>query len=361
MLWQQFGRGAGVCAEDVRRVSSRRSFLQWTGVAAAGALALPRMSLGNDTPAQASTTASNAKHSFKRPLGPQEFRAALVGPIMSLPTTWNEDLTVNLDAVCNMVARGLKYNVPIYELTAGNSKYEQLTFDEIKSVSETMIEAVNGAGITIPATGPWPTEQVVEYAKFCEKRGADGLQILLPKDVTDEDQLYNHFLTISESTRLPIVLHGIYSVPLLKRLAEIDSIAAMKEDGELTYYIDRAVHFSDRFEIFSGGAENRYLVGYPYGAKSFFSTYTGFAPDKPMEFWAAIRQGDVKQAVAITKKYDYPFISRFTHPFWHGTLEYFGLAKRYMREPFKTLTDAEYAEIKPFFDGQGIDPADYLA
>lgn len=359
MLGQQLGRGEEVCAGDVRRVRSRRSFLRWTGVAAAGALALPRMSFGKDAPAQASTSLPHAKSDFKRPLGPQEFRAALVGPIMSLPTTWNEDLTVNLDAVRNMVNRGLKYNVPIYELTAGNSKYEQSTFDEIKSVSETMIEAVNGAGITIPATGPWPTEQVVEYAKFCEARDADGLQILLPKDVTDEDQLYKHFLTISESTRLPIVLHGVYSVPLLKRLAEIDSIAAMKEDGELTYYIDRAINFGDRFEIFSGGAENRYLVGYPYGSRSFFSTYTGFAPDKPMEFWAAIRQDDLKQAVAITKKYDYPFISRFTHPFWHGTLEYFGLAKRYMREPFKTLTDAEYAEIKPFFDGQEIDPAEY--
>lgn len=358
MLGQQQGRGEeSELGQESLRALSRRSFLKWTGVATAGAVVAPRMAFGKDTPA--TVTAAPAKTTFNRPLDPQQFREALVGPIMSLPTTWNEDLSVNLDGVRNMAARGLRYKVPIFELTAGNSKYEYLTFDEIKSVSATMVESVNGAGITIPATGPWPTEQVVEYAKFCQERGADGLQILLPKDVTDEDQLYKHFLTISQSTRLPIVLHGEYSRPLLTRLAEIDSIAAMKEDGELTYFIDRAIGFGDRFEIFSGGAENRFLVGYPYGSRSFFSTYTGFAPDKPMEFWAAIRKDDLKQAVAITKKYDYPFISRFTHPFWHGTLEYFGLAKRYMREPFKTLTDAEYAEIKPFFDGQGIDPADY--
>jgi dihydrodipicolinate synthase/N-acetylneuraminate lyase len=359
MQGQQLVRKEECCAENVRLAPTRRSFLQWTGVAAAGALALPRMSLGKDAPSGAAPSITNP--AFKRPLGPQEFREALAGPIMSLPTTWNEDLTVNLDAVHNMVERGVRFGVPIFELTAGNSKYEYLTFDEIKSVSRAMIEAVNGAGITIPATGPWPTEQVIDYAKFCEERGADGLQILLPKDLTDEDLLHKHFLTISQSTRLPIVLHGEYSRPLLTRLAEIDSIAAMKEDGELTYYIDRAIGYGDRFEIFSGGAENRYLVGYPYGSRSFFSTYTGFAPDKPMEFWAAIRNDNLQQAVAITKKYDYPFISRFTHPFWHGTLEYFGVAKRYMREPFKTLTDAEFAEIKPFFDGQGIDPASYQA
>lgn len=361
MPGQQLSRREEFCAEASPGSSTRRSFLQWTGVAAAGALALQRMTFGKDSPPEADATSSIAKKAFKRPLDPQQFRAALAGPIMSLPTTWNEDLTVNLDAVQSMVDRGLRYGVPIYELTAGNSKYEYLTFDEIKSVSRAMVEAVNGEGVTIVATGAWQTEQVVEYAKFCEERGADGLQILLPKDVTDEDQLYKHFLTISKSTRLPIVLHGEYSRSLLTRLSEIDSIAAMKEDGELTYYIDRAIGFGDRFEIFSGGAENRYLVGYPYGSRSFFSTYTGFAPDKPMEFWAAIRNNDLKQAVAITKKYDYPFISRFTHPFWHATLEYFGVAKRHMRKPFKTLTDAEYAEIKPFFDGQGIDPAQYQA
>lgn len=362
MLGQHLSRReeSGRDRNEMRSGASRRSFLKWSGAAVAGAMALPGMSLAKDaSTAVAATPASKKK--LSRPLDPQQFRAALAGPIMSLPSTWNEDLTVNLDAVHKMIGRGLRYGVPVFELTAGNSKYSCLTFDEIKSVSQAMVEAADGQGITIAATGAWPTEQVVDYAKYCEERGADAVQILLPKGVTDEDELYKHFLTISQSTRLPIVLHGEYSRPLLTRLSEIDSIVAMKEDGQLTYYIDRAIGYGDRFEIFSGGAENRYLVGYPYGSRAFFSTYTGFAPDKPMKFWAAIRNDDLKQAVSITKKYDYPFISRFTHPFWHGTLEYFGLAKRYMREPFKTLTDAEFAEIKPFFDSQGVDPADYQA
>jgi dihydrodipicolinate synthase/N-acetylneuraminate lyase len=202
---------------------------------------------------------------------------------------------------------------------------------------------------------------VIDYAGFSKSHGADAIQIMLPEGVKDENVLYEHFLRISKSTPLPMVLHGEYSRPLLERLARIDAIVAMKEDGELTYYIDRAVAFGDRFEIFSGGAENRYLVGYPYGARAFFSTYSGFAPDKPMMFWEAIRKDDLKQAVAITKKYDYPFICRFTHPFWHATLEYFGVAKRFMRKPFDTLPESDLPAIKAFFDGQGISTADYQA
>jgi len=307
------------------------------------------------------TFAREPEQKLNRPLDPHEFKKNLAGPILSLPTTFNEDLTVNHDAIHRMIGRAIRYGVPIFELTAGNSKYACLEFDEIKAVTRSMIEAADGKGLTIAATGAWPTEQVIDYADFSKSHGADAIQILLPDGVKDEDLLFEHFLKISNSTTLPIVLHGEYSRPLLERLAEIDSIVAMKEDGPLTYYIDRAVAFGDRFEIFSGGAENRYLVGYPYGARAFFSTYTGFAPDKPMLFWDAIRKDDLKQAVAITKKYDYPFIRRFTHPFWHATLEYFGVAKRFMRKPFETLPESELPEVKAFFDGQGIDPTDYQA
>ena len=326
---------------------SRRSFLKFTGVATAAAV-MPAVVL-----------AKEPEIKLRRPLGPQEFKKNLAGPILSLPTTFNEDLTINHDAIHRMIGRAIRYGVPIFELTAGNSKYACLTFDEIKDVTKSMIEAADGKGLTIAATGAWPKEQVIDYAHFCKSHEADALQILLPEGVKDEDKLYAHFLKISQSTDLPLVLHGEYSRPLLERLAKIDSIVAMKEDGQLTYYIDRIIGFGDRIEIFSGGAENRYLVGYPYGARAFFSTYTGFAPDKPMKFWDAIRNNDLKQAVTITKKYDYPFISRFTHPFWHATLEYFGVAKRFMRKPFETLPESQLPEIKAFFDGQGIDPANY--
>jgi dihydrodipicolinate synthase/N-acetylneuraminate lyase len=133
----------------------------------------------------------------------------------------------------------------------------------------------------------------------------------------------------------------------------------MKEDGELARYIDVQIKYGHRVNIYCGGAESRFLVGYPYGAKAFFSTYTTFAPDISMQFWKAIQQDDVKAAVEITKRFDHPFIARFSHPFWHATLEYFGVARRHMRPPQTTYTDAQMAEVKQFFDSQGLDPRRY--
>jgi 4-hydroxy-tetrahydrodipicolinate synthase len=295
-----------------------------------------------------------------RPLDPQGFKKQLAGPILSLPTTFNEDLSVNHQAVHSMIDRAARYGVPIFQLTAGDSKYSCLSFDEIKAVTQSMVEAVGGRGLAIAATGAWPSEQVIDYANFAKSHGADAMQVMLPEGINDENLLYEHFLKISKSTTLPIVLHGEYSRPLLLRLTELDSVVAMKEDVDLDYYIDRIIGFGDRLEIFSGGGEHRFLVGYPYGARAFFSTYTSFAPDKPMQFWEAIRGGKLQQAVAIMKKYNYPFISRFSHPFWHATLEYFGVAKRFLRKPFETMPENQLADVKAFFDEQGISPADYI-
>ncbi len=338
---------------------SRRRFLE-SAAAAAGAFTVvhgsPRVPLlASDSP-QVSDVPLPTRPG---PMSPEAFRRVLAGPIQSQPTPIAPNNEVDYQGLTNVVRRGRQYGVKIFELTAGNSQYFSLSYDEIKKVTRTLVEAVEGQGITIAATGAWWTERAADYARFAESVGADALQILMPEPHGGEDALVQHFETIARATRLPLVLHGVYSESLLTKLVHIESIVAMKEDSALDYYIDRIVTFGDRLEIFSGGAESRYLVGYPYGAKAFFSTYTSFAPDISMKFWSAVQQGDIKQAARITTRYDYPFIKRFTVPFWHATLEHFGVARRFVRPPLVPFTDEQMKEVKRFFDGQGLNPADY--
>ena len=84
-----------------------------------------------------------------------------------------------------MVRRARRFGVRIFELTAGNSKYHVLSYEEIKGVTRAMVEAAGGIGLTIAATGPWPAEQSLEYARFAESLGADAVQVLLPEGLED--------------------------------------------------------------------------------------------------------------------------------------------------------------------------------
>lgn len=323
---------------------TRRSFIAMTSAAAAAG----------------TLSASRAVPAENTRLSPAEFKRRLAGPIWSNPTPFRSNFEVDYDGIRNSIRRAVRYGIPVFASTAGNSQYQSLTYDEIKQVTRVLVEAVDGQGLTIGATGDWWTGQAIEYCRFAESVGADAVQVLSPSRHGGEESLTRHFSRIAESTRLPVVLHGRFSETLLNRLVEIDSIVAMKEDVELTYYIDRMITFGDRLEIFGGGAENRFLVGYPYGSRSFFSTFSTFAPDISMRFWKAIQAHDLKRAVEITTTYDYPFIKGFTHPFWHATLEYFGLAQRYLRPPQHSFSDEEMKTVQEFFDGLEVYPKDYL-
>lgn len=342
---------------------TRRAFVgSMLAVTAAAAAATSTVSIACGTAPEAPAAAesrSNAAPRKRRRLTPEQFKDQLEGPIQSQPSPFNAELQVDHEAIARMIARAQRYGVKCFELTAGNSQYHALSFDEICAITRTMTDAASEDSLVIAAAGDWWTALVVDYARFAEAVGADAVQVMLPSRADSEAATVEHFRAITSATKLPIVLHGVYPESLLNKILPFPSIVGMKEDAELTYYIDREITFGKRLNIFSGGEETRFLVGQPYGARAFFSTYTSFAPDISMKFWQAIKSGDTKAAIQITEKYDHPFIKRFSHPFWHATLEHFGVAKRFMRPPQTSFTDEQMVDVKKFFDGQGLSPASY--
>ena len=297
-----------------------------------------------------------APREFARaPLSPVEFRRALRGPIVSIPTPFTADRRLDLGGLERMVRRALAQGIEWFELTAGDSQYSWLSYEEIKELAVGLVRAAGDRGKTILGTGAWWTSRVIDYVKHVEAAGGTAVQVLLPSG-GDEDEYVRHYRQVAAATRLPIVLHGNYPLRLLDRLAEIEAIAALKEDVSLSYYIDTAIRYGGRLNCFSGGAYEWFLTAQPYGATAYFDSYATFAPQISARFWKAIETGNIVAEREIIERYDHPFIARFSHPFWHATLEYFGVAGRYLRPPQHTYTDEEMKSVKEFYESQGLRP-----
>jgi hypothetical protein len=58
----------------------------------------------------------------------------------------------------------------------------------------------------------------------------------------------------------------------------------------------------------------------------------------------------------MIEKYEHPWLHEFSYPFWHASLEYFGVAGRYLRPPERTYTDQEMAQLKVFYDKLELHP-----
>jgi dihydrodipicolinate synthase/N-acetylneuraminate lyase len=286
---------------------------------------------------------------------PAEFKRRLRGPILSAPTVYTADFKVDYKSVRNMINRAANAGVRVFALTAGNSQYYALSYDEIKELTRVMVEAVNRRGVTIAATGPWWTEKAVDYARFAQSVGADAVQILLALNGDDDGQV-EHFKAVADSTELGIVIHGNPSLKLIERLIALDSIVAVKEEFSYDFTLQIYRKFGDRLNIFAGGTKPRFMVYQPYGMQAYYSTFATFAPQIAMQFWKAVESNDLKEARRVILQYDLPFFERFSHPFWRATLEYFGVAKRHLRPPERGFTQTQFQELKSFYDALGLHP-----
>ncbi|MFB3904761.1 MAG: dihydrodipicolinate synthase family protein [Acidobacteriota bacterium] len=294
------------------------------------------------------------------PMSPAELKRRIRGPILAIPTPFTSTFEVDYQAVRNMVRLGLANGITAYELTAGDSQYQVLSFEEIKELTRVLAEAVGDKGTFIAATGAWWTAPAVEYARYAESAGADGVQVLVPAG--SEEGRLEHYRKIAEATRLGLVLHGNFPLSLLEKLLALPSVVAMKEDVSEKYYFDIQRKYGRRLAIFCGGQKWRFLIGQRYGSRGYLSTFATFAPQVAVRFWKAVERNDMDQAKEIVLRYDQPLFDfclsgkRSFHAYWRGVLEYFGIAQRYLRPPSDVCTDADLREIKALFDSMGLEP-----
>jgi 4-hydroxy-tetrahydrodipicolinate synthase len=296
--------------------------------------------------------------SAKSTLTPAELKARVRGPIVSIPTPFTADFAVDYDAIRRIVKLGLDHGIVAYELTAGDSQYHALSYDEIKQLTRVLVAAVGGKGIAIGATGAWWTGRAVDYARYAESVGADGIQVLIPRG--SDPGFVEHYRKIAAATRIGIILQGNISLPLLEQLVGIESIVAMKEDVSEKYYFDIARKFGRRLSIFCGGQKWRFLVGRPYGSTGYLSTFGTFAPTIATRFWQAVERNDMTQAYEIVLKYDQPLFDfclagpRSFNAYWHAILEHFKVASRYLRPPEESCSDADMRRVKTLCDSLGL-------
>ncbi|MBI3985945.1 MAG: dihydrodipicolinate synthase family protein [Lentisphaerae bacterium] len=298
-------------------------------------------------------------------LSPAELKAKLRGPIAAIPTPFTADHAVDYDGVRSIVELGLKHGVTVYELTAGDSAYALLTYDEIKELTRVLVEAVGGRGVAIAAThAGWWTGLAVDYARFAEAAGADGLQIQAP-GVADDQERLAHYKALLDATRLGIILQGNVPVSVIERLVEIDRVVGMKEDAGDRVYYELLYKFGKRLSIFCGGQKSRFMMGRLFGSTGYLSTFATFAPWIAMDFWRAIEAEDFAKARQLVFTVDQPFFDWASlpggyahfHGRWRATLEHFGVARRHVRPPEHTLSDEEMKDVARFWDRQGIAPA----
>jgi 4-hydroxy-tetrahydrodipicolinate synthase len=149
---------------------------------------------------------------------------------------------------------------------AGAGESVSLTKEERMQHAKTVINEVKGRTTVLIGVHGANKFEAMEYAKYAEKIGADGLHALGPtSNITDGELLTDYFTAIASVSKLPMciqVSNGGMTTDLLLKLADrIPTLKILKlENGDVSRDVTRVVRERKRplFASTGGGAMNLY-------------------------------------------------------------------------------------------------------
>lgn len=155
------------------------------------------------------------------------------------------------------------------------------------------------------------TREGIKQARLYEELGAQAISILPPMFVTPtENELYQHFKKIAESTSLPVLLYNNpdkvgnnISPGLLDRLTEIPNIVGMKDssgDQTLTAEFIRRTR-QKNFKVLAG-RDIMILSTLVYGGTGCVASTANVVPRLVVEIYDKFMAGDIPGALEAQYK-----------------------------------------------------------
>lgn len=229
------------------------------------------------------------------------------GVFPAATTQFAEDFSIDLEAtrrvVDNLVRDGVHGVIAMGTVGENNS----LRAEEKREVLRAIVDVVAGRVPVITGVSELTTELAEAYVRDAETIGADGA-MLLPAMVyvPAEHELETHIRRVAAASGLPIMLYNnppayrvSISVETLQRLADVDTLVAVKESAPDPRRITDIINAcGDRYVVFAG-LDDVALEEILLGAEGWVSGLTNAFPAESIALWDAVEAGDLDTARTI--------------------------------------------------------------
>lgn len=178
-------------------------------------------------------------------------------------------------------------------------------------VAETVALAARRVPV-LAGTGAETTRESIRLTIMAEREGADAVSVITPYFIhPSQQELFDHFRRIAESTRLPLLLYvnpgmtgGVkLDVGTVARLSEVPNIVGMKDSGGdlaiLTEYVRAA---KPGFAVFQG-RDTLIEPALANGAAGAVPGTSNIAPEMAVAIYEAHRRGDHAAAKAAQDRF----------------------------------------------------------
>lgn len=282
--------------------------------------------------------------------------AIFTGAGVAIATPFNEDKSPNYKVFEEMIEFQIANKTDAIIVCGTTGEASTLTHEEHLEVIKKCVEIVNGRIPVIAGTGSNCTETAVYLSTEAEKLGVDGLLCVTPYyNKATQKGLIEHFTTIANSVKLPIILYNVPSrtgcniLPetAVKLCTEVENIVGIKEaSGNIAQVVKLMALANGKVDVYSGN-DDQVVPLLALGGKGVISVLSNVAPKETHDICELYFKGDVKASADLQLR-ALPLIDALfceVNPIPVKTaLKYIGFEAGPMRRPL-TEMEADHAAV----------------
>jgi 4-hydroxy-tetrahydrodipicolinate synthase len=229
--------------------------------------------------------------------------------VTAMVTPFTSDGALDLPAAADLAAHLVDDCANDGLVISGTTGESPTTSDAEKAdLLRVVVDAVGDRAAVIAGVGTFNTEHTLALAAEAEKAGADGLLVVTPYySKPPQAGVQNHFLTVADSTDVPILLYDIpgrtgvaIATDTMLRLAEHPRIVGVKDaKGDLTASA-RVLAQTDL--AYYSGDDALTLPLLSIGAVGVIGTSTHFSGPATKQMIEAFLSGDLATALALHRR-----------------------------------------------------------
>lgn len=276
--------------------------------------------------------------------------------ITAMVTPFNEDGSINFDALPKIVEHLLAHHTEGILLAGTTAESPTLTHDEELELFAAVQKIVNGRVPLIAGVGTNDTRDSIEFAKEVANFGgfAAGLAIVPYYNKPSQEGMYQHFKAIADASDLPIIIYNIpgrvvveMTPETMLRLAEHPNIIGVKECTSLANMAYLIENKPEDFLIYTGEDGDAFHA-MNLGADGVISVASHTNGDEMFDMFTAIDNNDIKKAAAIQRQFIPKVNALFSYPSpapVKAVLEHLGFEVGPLRLPLVACTPEDSKRI----------------
>lgn len=234
-------------------------------------------------------------------------KTLFTGAGVAIVTPFNEDKSVNYDALGNMLEYQIENSTDAIIICGTTGEASTLTDEEQISVIKYTVDKVNNRIPVIAGAGSNDTRHGMELCKQCEEVGADGLLIVTPYyNKTTQKGLVKYYQNMAGATKLPVIMYSVAGRTGLNiqpktvlELTQVENIVAIKEaSGNISQVAEIAALCGDSIDIYSGN-DDQIVPLLSLGGKGVISVIANVAPKYTHDMVMSFLDGNIKKAAKM--------------------------------------------------------------